>query len=128
MRISDWSSDVCSADLVRRQPGRARTAGGQGMNPLPLARIAQWSGGRLQGADVLIDAIETDTRALDVDDGRSALFVALKGERFDGHDHVASASDLGVSAALGSPLVDCPLPPVMVADPHERKRAAVGKG
>src|SRR3546814_10823725 len=77
MRISDWSSDVCSADLVRRQPGRARTAGGQGMNPLPLARIAQWSGGRLQGADVLIDAIETDTRALDVDDGRNALFVEI---------------------------------------------------
>src|SRR3546814_12324343 len=74
---------------VRRRPGCARTAGGQGMNPLPLARIAQWSGGRLQGADVLIDAIETDTRALDVDDGRSALFVARTGERFAGHDHVA---------------------------------------
>src|SRR3546814_4397007 len=89
------------------------------MNPLPLARIAQWSGGRLQGADVLIDAIETDTRALDVDDGRSALFVALKGERFDGHDHVARAGDLGVRAALVSHLVDCPLPQVLVARSEE---------
>jgi len=86
------------------------------MNPLPLSRIAQWSGGRLQGADVLIDAIETDTRALDADDGRSALFVALKGERFDGHDHVRCAGDLGVRAALVSRLVDCPLPQVLVAD------------
>jgi len=86
------------------------------MNPLPLARIAQWSGGRLQGADVLIDAIETDTRALDVDDGRSALFVAIRGERFDGHDHVARAGDLGVRAALVSHLVDSPLPQVLVAD------------
>ena len=86
------------------------------MNLLPLSRIAQWSGGRLQGADVLIDAIETDTRALDGDDGRSALFVALKGERFDGHDHVARAGDLGVRAALVSHLVDSPLPQVLVAD------------
>src|SRR3546814_13599491 len=106
MRISDWSSDVCSADLVRRQPGRARTAGGQGMNPLPLARIAQWSGGRLQGAAVLIAAIETATRAPDVDDGRSALFVALHGEGFAGTDHVPRAGDLGVRAARASPLLD----------------------
>src|SRR3546814_7470938 len=93
------------------------------MNPLPLARIAQWSGGRLQGADVLIDAIETDTRALDVDDGRSALFVALKGERFDGHDHVARAGDLGVRAALVSNLVDCPLPQVLVDDTQRALRS-----
>jgi UDP-N-acetylmuramoyl-tripeptide--D-alanyl-D-alanine ligase len=86
------------------------------MNPLPLARIAQWSGGHLQGGDVLIDAIATDTRALELDDGRSALFVAIKGERFDGHDHVARAGDLGVRAALVSHLVDSPLPQVLVAD------------
>ncbi|MDN5782917.1 MAG: Mur ligase domain-containing protein, partial [Luteimonas sp.] len=75
------------------------------MNPLPLARIAQWSGGHLQGADVLIDSIVTDTRALDLDHGRAALFVAIKGERFDGHDHVARAADLGVRAALVSRLI-----------------------
>ena len=69
------------------------------MMPLPLSRIAQWTGGRLHGDDVpgfdlpgfdlLIDAVATDTRTLDASDGRAALFVALKGERFDGHDHVA---------------------------------------
>ena len=91
------------------------------MNPLPLARIAQWSGGHLQGADMPIDAIVTDTRAiaggaLETGDNRSALFVALKGERFDGHEHVARAGELGVSAALVSRLVDSPLPQVLVAD------------
>jgi len=86
------------------------------MNPLPLARIAQWSGGHLQGADMPIDAIVTDTRAIGADDGRAALFVAIKGERFDGHDHVARAGELGVRAALVSRLVDCPLPQVLVAD------------
>ncbi|GAA3933958.1 UDP-N-acetylmuramoyl-tripeptide--D-alanyl-D-alanine ligase [Luteimonas lutimaris] len=86
------------------------------MNPMPLARIAQWTGGRLQGDDVLVDALVTDTRALDLDDGRAALFVALRGERFDGHDHVARAADLGVRAALVSRVVDGPLPQVLVAD------------
>ena len=86
------------------------------MNPLPLSRIAQWTGGQLRGADVLIDAIATDTRTLDANDGRSELFVALKGERFDGHDHVGRAADLGARAALVSLAVDAPLPQVLVAD------------
>ena len=86
------------------------------MNPLPLSRIAQWAGGHLRGGDVLIDAIATDTRTLDASDGRSALFVALKGERFDGHEHVGPAADLGARAALVSHVVDAPLPQVVVAD------------
>ena len=40
--------------------------------------------------------ISTDTRAL----GRGALFVALTGERFDGHDHLAAARDAGAAAAV----------------------------
>ena len=77
------------AACVRRHAGRQSGAGGQGMKPMPLSRIAQWTGGRLHGDDVLIDALSIDTRTLDASDGRAALFVALKGERFDGHDHVA---------------------------------------
>ncbi|MEO6365677.1 MAG: Mur ligase domain-containing protein, partial [Luteimonas sp.] len=70
------------------------------MKPLPLSRIAQWTGGRLHGADVLIDAVATDTRTIDASDGRAALYVALKGERFDGHDHVATAAEAGARALL----------------------------
>ena len=86
------------------------------MMPMPLARIAQWTGGRLAGEEVLIDAVTTDTRTLDASDGRAALFIALKGERFDGHDHVAAAADAGARALLVQREVDVPLPQVIVAD------------
>ncbi len=93
------------------------------MKPMPLGRIAQWAGGRLHGDDVLIDAVETDTRTLDASDGRAALFVALKGDNFDGHDHVAEAAAAGARAALVSHRIDLPLPQVVVAD-TERALAA----
>jgi len=93
------------------------------MKPMPLSRIAQWTGGRLHGDDVLIDALSIDTRTLDASDGRAALFVALKGERSDGHDHVAAAADLGARAALVSQAGDRALPQVVVAD-TERALAA----
>jgi UDP-N-acetylmuramoyl-tripeptide--D-alanyl-D-alanine ligase len=86
------------------------------MKPLPLSRIAQWTGGRLHGADALIDAVATDTRTLDASDGRAALYVALKGERFDGHDHVLAAQQAGARAALVSRVVEGALPQVVVAD------------
>jgi len=98
------------------------------MNPLPLSRIAQWTNGRLhaggQGGDVLIDAVETDTRTLDASDGRAALFIALKGANFDGHDHVATAAEQGARAALVSRACDVPLPQIVVAD-TERALAAL---
>ena len=98
------------------------------MRPLPLSRIAQWTNGRLlafgDAGDVLIDAVETDTRTLDASDGRAALFIALKGANFDGHDHVATAAEQGARAALVSRRVDVPLPQVVVAD-TERALAAL---
>ena len=49
--------------------------------------------------------ISTDTRAV----GPDALFVALTGERFDGHDYLATARDGGASGAVvrhGTPSVE----------------------
>ena len=90
------------------------------MKPVALSRIAQWTGGRVVGTeagrDVLIDAIATDTRTLDASDGRAALFVALKGERFDGHAHVAEAAEAGVRAALVAHALDVALPQIVVND------------
>jgi len=91
------------------------------MNPLPLSRIAQWTNGRLHGADyaggdVLIDTLFTDTRGFDASDGRSALFVAIVGERFDGNDHVEAAAELGARAALVSRPSPARLPQVVVDD------------
>jgi UDP-N-acetylmuramoyl-tripeptide--D-alanyl-D-alanine ligase len=101
------------------------------MKPVALSRIAQWTGGRLldvdsakdAGHDVLIDAIATDTRTLDASDGRAALFVALKGERFDAHEHVSDAVDAGARALLVARPVEAAVPQVIVAD-TERALAA----
>ena len=84
------------------------------MTPRSLSWIAQAASGRLVGEDRMVDAIATDTRALPQD--RDALFVALKGGNFDGHDHVAAAASGGCVAALVSREVDAPIPQVIVAD------------
>lgn len=83
------------------------------MTPRSLAWIAQATGGRLVGADRVVDAIATDTRALP---GGDALFIALSGDRFDGHDHVRAAVDGGCVAALVARELDIDAPQVVVAD------------
>jgi UDP-N-acetylmuramoyl-tripeptide--D-alanyl-D-alanine ligase len=85
------------------------------MKALRLAQIAAWCGGRLHGDDAEIDAISTDTRTLAAD-GRRVLFVALKGENFDGHAHVASAAACGAVAALVAHEIDAPVSQIVVAD------------
>jgi len=50
-------------------------------------------GGR---SPMVFSEISTDTRTL----RPGALFVALKGERFDGHDHLSDAAAAGAAAAL----------------------------
>jgi UDP-N-acetylmuramoyl-tripeptide--D-alanyl-D-alanine ligase len=52
--------------------------------------------GRAMGPAVAFERVATDTRTLQPGD----LFVALKGERFDGHDFVADALRQGAVAAL----------------------------
>src|SRR3546814_11214314 len=50
MRISDWSSDVCSSDLARDQTGKASTqpAAGQGASSSAAVDMAQSDARRLQ--------------------------------------------------------------------------------
>ncbi len=55
-------------------------------------------GGQLIGESVAFKRVVTDSRALQSGD----LFVALKGERFDGHEFVAAAFAQGATAALVS--------------------------
>ncbi len=79
---------------------------------LHLREIAVWTRGSLHGADAPVHAVSTDSRGL----GRGELFVALKGERHDGHDHVAEAAARGAAGALVSRRVDVDIPQVVVAD------------
>ena len=110
------------------------------MTPRTLAWIAQATGGQLLGSDCSVDAVAIDSRVLrphpdhpplagDAGErsaraGGGTLFVALKGEHFDGHDHVAAAAAGGCVAALVSRRVDVDLPQVLVDD-TERALAAM---
>ena len=85
-------------------------------------RSAQAGGGRLVGDDRTIDALVTDTRRLDA--AGAPLFVALRGEHFDGNDYVAQAAERGAAAALVSREADVAIPQVVVAD-TERALAAL---
>ncbi|MEB1628916.1 UDP-N-acetylmuramoyl-tripeptide--D-alanyl-D-alanine ligase [Xanthomonas campestris] len=66
------------------------------MKLTPLSLIAHFAGGELHGDDAMIDAVGNDTRAL----ASGSLYVALRGERFDGHDFAADAVARGASGLL----------------------------
>src|SRR6478672_8846668 len=63
---------------------------------MDTATAARAVGGSVIGAAVPFSRVTTDTRGLN----RGDLFVALKGEHFDGHDFVARALQDGAAAAL----------------------------
>ena len=79
---------------------------------LRLKEIAVWTRGMLQGADAEACGVSTDSRTIKPGE----LFVALKGETHDGHDHVASAAARGASGAIVSRRVNADLPQIVVAD------------
>ena len=63
---------------------------------MDTATAARAVDGQLIGENVAFRRVVTDSRALESGD----LFVALKGERFDGHEFVAAALAQGATAAL----------------------------
>jgi len=77
-----------------------------------LAECAAEVGGRLAGADAVLNGVVTDSRGSCC----GQLFVALRGERFDGHDYVAKAAENGAAAAMVDHPVDCDLPQWVVND------------
>ncbi|MCR5537302.1 MAG: UDP-N-acetylmuramoyl-tripeptide--D-alanyl-D-alanine ligase [Succinivibrio sp.] len=58
-----------------------------------LKELCDRASGSLEGSDLEVRQVSTDSR-----DCKGALFVALKGERFDGHDFVRKAIDNGAAA------------------------------
>jgi UDP-N-acetylmuramoyl-tripeptide--D-alanyl-D-alanine ligase len=77
---------------------------------MSLADVARATGGELRGADVAIRGVLTDSRA----DLSGALFVALRGERFDGHEFADKAREQGARALLVERDVASSLPQVLV--------------
>ena len=88
-----------------------------------LQSLEQAVDGRLVGEDVEFHGVSTDSRQV----APGELFIALRGENFNGHDFLATAAERGAVAALIdvdalADIKDCALPLVVVAD----TRSALG--
>jgi len=68
------------------------------MNPLALSEIAQLAGGSLSSGDgaLVVDKLSTDSRTIK----RGELFVALRGENFDGHNFVEAVATAAAAGAI----------------------------
>jgi UDP-N-acetylmuramoyl-tripeptide--D-alanyl-D-alanine ligase len=69
------------------------------MDPRTVEQIAQWVGGKLHGAGTgRVTRIATDSRTIKPGE----FFVALHGDRFDGHQFLPAVEQTGASGALVS--------------------------
>ena len=84
-----------------------------------LSDLASNAQGRLIGADLVVDSVATDSRTLTP----GALYVAIRGEHFDGHEFVRAAERAGAVAALVDSEILVGLPLVLVDD----TRLALGR-
>src|SRR3546814_18379429 len=96
MRISDWSSDVCSSDL---HPGIKARAAGDDCYSLDFRQVEIGNGQRKR----LIDALEIGTQRLGDDD---RLLVNLLA-------HLMAVIDLGNQLAIDARLGDCASDPLV---------------
>jgi UDP-N-acetylmuramoyl-tripeptide--D-alanyl-D-alanine ligase len=83
------------------------------MDALPLSTIAEMCGGTLVGnGDAMISRISKDTRDIQPGD----LYLALRGENFDGNKFVDTAADKGAAAAIVDTGVKAEIPLIRVAN------------
>jgi len=67
------------------------------MDNLSAAIISEWIQGKLTGREnVTVHKISTDTRTLE----RGSMFIALRGERTDGHKYINNAFEKGASVVV----------------------------
>jgi len=88
---------------------------------MSLSEAARFAEGRLDGADGVFSGVSTDSRSL----ARGELFVAIRGERYDGHEFLGMARERGAAGALidGRHTGTAPLPAIVVDD----TRRALGR-
>jgi len=82
------------------------------MTSMSLSSVAEKINASIVGEDVVFSSVSTDTRRICSGD----LFVALKGENFDGHDYVDQAFEQGAVAAMVSHAVSEKLSQLLVND------------
>lgn len=89
------------------------------MRAFSLAEITPLLRGTLRGEDLFFSQVGIDTRTL----AKGALYVALSGERFDGHDFVREAEKAGACAIVAEKRVETTMPVIQVRD----SRYALGR-
>lgn len=77
-----------------------------------LSELAKIIDGELQGNDVQVSTFNINTREL----RPGQVFIALKGEQFDGHDFLQSAYEKKAAAAIVSSALSSPIPIIKVKD------------
>lgn len=82
------------------------------MIDLKLHEISKLVKGELYGTDKAISNVSIDTRTF----SKHALYVAIKGEHFDGHDFIEQAEIAGATALLLSQKTESALPQIVVKD------------
>ncbi|MCG8414079.1 MAG: Mur ligase domain-containing protein, partial [Pseudomonadales bacterium] len=81
---------------------------------ISIAELAQELGAELIGDDVMISNVSIDTRTLEPGEA----YLALRGERFDGHDFVSAAIEAGASALVVERASETATPQLVVKDSH----------
>lgn len=83
------------------------------LKPMSLSQLVGPLDGRLVNSDATFDTVSTDSRQL----AAGALFIALSGPRFDGHDYLAQVAAQGaVGALVEREVADVALPQLVVKD------------
>lgn len=77
-----------------------------------ISEAARILAARLDGGDGYFQGASIDSRTVQPGE----LFVAVPGQRVDGHDFIDQAADRGAAAALVSRAVHAPIPTLQVAD------------
>ena len=80
-----------------------------------ISQVAEVLDAEVHGEDVMLYGVSKDTR--DIREGD--LYVALIGERFDGHAFISGANDAGAAGALVSEIQALDMPQVKVGDTRE---------
>ncbi|MDH3513251.1 MAG: UDP-N-acetylmuramoyl-tripeptide--D-alanyl-D-alanine ligase [Gammaproteobacteria bacterium] len=98
----------CRRTPTGRRVGFPRQFGGEGV--MSLSILADVLKCPLKGKDAIFTGVSHDTRSLQSGD----LYVAIKGERYDGHSFLAEAINAGAAGALLARDMVTPLPYVRV--------------
>jgi len=79
---------------------------------LALSRCLAPLGARLVGNDADFEGVSINTRT----DAVGAVYVAIRGDRFDGHDFISEAENSGAVALIVEHEVESDLPQLVVSD------------